>query len=66
MTVTPYLGRDYSTMKDARRSWNLDHDWVITDMSNPYDGKPINKAQADAAGLEIQLRFCNLTKTCNA
>jgi len=64
MTVTPAYGRDYKTAKAARASWNGNQDWVITDLFHRYDGKPINKSQADEAKYSITLRFAQLTKTC--
>ena len=62
MTVTPAYGRDYKTQKEAKASWASNEDWLIADFFHPYDGKPINKPQADAEGLQITLRFCGLRK----
>ena len=62
MTVTPAYGRDYKTGTAARADWAAGKDFIIADISNPWDGKPINKPQADGAGYSITLRFSNLTK----
>lgn len=64
MTVTPAYGRDYKTAKAAREDWAAGKDFLVSDITSRYDGKPINKPQADEAGLTVTLRFCNLTKTC--
>jgi len=64
MTVTPAHGRDYKNALAAKRSWAADRDWIITDLFHRYDGKPINKSQADEAKYSVTLRFCRLTKTC--
>lgn len=66
MTVTPSAGHEYKTAKAAREDWNKGVDFLIADFFHPYDGKPINKSQADAEGLAITLRFCNLTKVAAA
>ncbi len=62
LTVTPYM-TDYKTAKAAKESWGTGKDWVVNDMFNPWDGKPINQSQAVEAGYSITLRFCRLTKT---
>jgi hypothetical protein len=62
MTVTPYLGRDHTTGKSAKESWEAGNDWVVNDVFSRYNGKPINKAQADEAGIDVVLRFNKLTK----
>jgi len=66
ITVTPAYGRDYSSAKDAKAAWNKNIDFIINSHFHPYDGKPINKAQADADGLKIQLRFNQLKRIANA
>ena len=64
MTVTPAYGRDYKTAKGARASWEAGEDWIISQFFHPFDGKPVNKAQAGLEGLDepITLRFCELRK----
>ena len=62
MTLTPAYGRDYTTAKGARASWDRGDDWIINQFFHPYDGKPINQVQAVLEGLDITLRFDNLRK----
>lgn len=60
LTVIPAYGRDYKSGKAAKADWNANLDFIIADMFNPYDGKPINKA--DASGYNITIRFNQLRK----
>jgi hypothetical protein len=63
MTVTPAYGRDYKTAKAAKADWKAGKDWIIADISNPYDGKPVSiRDNCD----DVMLRFCRLTKICKA
>ena len=60
LTVTPAYGRDYKSAKAAKADWKAGKDFIIADMFNPYDGKPINKQ--DASGYKITIRFNQLRK----
>jgi len=63
MTVTPAYGREYKTQKSAKADWDADMDFIVADLHNPYDGKPINLTQAREVGLdEVTLRFDSLRK----
>ena len=64
-TVTPAYGRDYKSAKAAKADWNADKDFIINDHFDRYDGKPINKAQADEAGIKVTIRFDRLAKITN-
>ncbi len=59
--VTPAYGRDYKSLKAALADWNVERDFILQDVSSPYDGKPINKQQCD--GKHVFLRYGNLRKT---
>ncbi len=61
-TATPAYGRDYTTAKAARADWQAGKDFLIADFFDPFDGKPINKQDADRAGLTVNLRFDGLAK----
>ena len=63
LTVTPAYGRDYKTAKAAKESWKEGKDWIVQNIMSQYDGKPINKEDADKEGIKVQLRFCQLRKT---
>ena len=59
--VTPAYGRDYKNLKSAIQDWNAEKDFILRDISSPYDGKPINRQQCD--GQHVILRYGNLRKT---
>ncbi len=60
MTVTPAYGRDYRTAKAAKAAWAAGEDFIIADMSSPWDGKPTS-IRDEHAGY-INLRFNQLRK----
>lgn len=63
MTLTPAYGRDYRSQKQVLADWNSDKDFIINDLSDPYDGKPCNKTDLKRAGKTfVQIRYNNLTK----
>jgi hypothetical protein len=64
LTVLPAYGRDYKTAEAARKDWAAGKDFIISDFFNPYDGKYINKEDADRSGIQTQLRFRNQTQIC--
>lgn len=66
VTVTPAYGRDYKSAKAARDDWKAGKDFILDCIMHPYDGKPTNKEQCDDEGLEVNIRYANLRKTCNA
>jgi hypothetical protein len=63
LTVIPAYGRDYRSAKLAKADWHDGKDFIIADLFNPYDGKPINKK--DASNYNVVIRFNRLTKTVN-
>lgn len=63
ITLTPAYGRDYKSGKAAKLDFNANKDFIINDIFNRYDGKPINKSQCVEAGYKVILRFNKLTKT---
>ena len=53
ITVIPAYGRDYRSAKAAKQDWIAGKDFIICDMSNPYDGKPCSIRD----GLKVSIRF---------
>lgn len=43
MSLVPAYGRDYKSKKAVLIDWNDNKDFIIQDMSSPYDGKYANK-----------------------
>ena len=61
LTITPAYGRDYKTAKAAKSDWKDGKDFIITDFSHPYDGKPLSIRDA-TPGQKFMIRFNRLTK----
>jgi hypothetical protein len=58
ITVTPAYGRDYKNKAQAVADWEAGKDFILQDISSPWDGKPINKEDAVRAGFrEVNIRF---------
>jgi len=64
LSVVPRPGRDYNSRDEVLTAWNANEDFVVADVSSPWDGKLITKggAQLHAAGTTIQVRYKNLTR----
>jgi len=64
MTLTPAYGRDYKSAKAVLQDWNNGKDFIVADMFSPYDGKPINKqdAEREDTGFSVMIRYKNLTQ----
>ncbi len=62
-TLVPAYGRDYKTIKAVKADWLAGKDFIIADMSDPYDGKYINKEDAINAGIKrVGIRYSRLMK----
>jgi len=62
-TVTPAYGRDYKSAKAAKADWEAGKDFILQDISSPWDGKPINKEDAMKAKFPgVNIRFKGMTK----
>lgn len=58
LTLVPAYGRDYKSKRDLMADWDAGKDFIVQDMMSPYDGKPINKADALAAGVRnVNIRY---------
>lgn len=63
--LTPAYGRDYTTAKAAKADFEADKDFILNDLSSPWDGKPANKSGLVEGGYaHVNLRFCKQTKVC--
>ena len=59
LTLTPAYGKDYKSAKEVKEAWNRGSDFIIADFGHRYEGKPINKAQANET---VNIRFSQLRK----
>lgn len=55
--VKPAYGRDYKSQKEVRADWNGGKDFQMTDT-----GQYIGKAEAEAEGLSVIVRYGKLMK----
>ncbi len=62
MHLVPAYGRDYPSKKAVLAAWEANHDFLISDISSPYDGKPVNREQAPTGTHNI--RYKRLTQVC--
>lgn len=60
ITVTPAYGRDYPHGKAARQDFMDGKDFILQDISSPYDGKPCSIRDFDMAITTVNIRFKNL------
>ena len=63
VTVTPAYGRDYKSAKAAKADWHDGKDFIIRDISHPYDGKPASIRDLSSG---VIIRYSRLTKVCKA
>jgi len=61
ITLVPAYGRDYKSGKEVQADWDANKDFLIRDMSNPHDGRYINKQDAPK-GATLNIRYKKLTK----
>jgi len=59
--VTPAYGRDYKSLAEAQTDWDAQKDFILCDITSPYDGKPINKQQTEPGDVII-VRYGKLRK----
>ena len=63
MTLTPAYGRDYKSKKAIEEAFNNNVDFIIADITNPYNGKPVNKSDLMGTGVrEVFVRYGMLRK----
>ena len=61
-TLIPAYGRDYKSAATVKADWAAGKDFIIADMFDKYDGKPVNKQDADRAGMQVMIRYSGLRK----
>lgn len=60
-TVVPAYGRDYTSAAGAKADFFADRDFLICNIMDPGDGKPINRSQI-TPGTRVGIRYARLTK----
>jgi hypothetical protein len=62
-TLTPAYGRDYSSKALALADYDNGKDFVLNDITNPYDGCYISKRDVEEAKMTgVMIRYGNLRK----
>jgi hypothetical protein len=64
-TLIPAYGRDYKSAKAAKKDWQEGKDFIIADIFNPWDGKPMSIRDAQP-GENFMLRYNRLMKITKA
>jgi hypothetical protein len=63
MQLIPAYGRDYASRKEIQKDFDDDMDFMIADISNPYDGRYVNKQQVVQLGIKsVMIRYNKLRK----
>jgi len=58
LTIVPAYGKDYRSKKEVQEAWDGGKDFMVQDMMSPWDGKYINKEDAERGGItSVQIRF---------
>ena len=55
ITLVPAYGRDYTSKEKAKQAFEDGKDWVISDISNPYNGSYCSIRDID--GYQVKLRY---------
>ena len=63
MTLTPAFGRDHGSKAEVLEAFLKSQDFILHDLSSPWDGKPINRPQVEEAGkTSVRVRYKRLTR----
>lgn len=60
ITLTPAYGRDYKDAASVREDWEANKDFVIADISHPYNGKYANKSDLTGSVKQVRIRYNRL------
>jgi len=58
--LTPAYGRDYTSAQKAIAAYQSGKDWILNDITSPWDGKPCSCR--DFPGEPVELRYSKLRK----
>lgn len=63
ITLTPRYGRDYKSIAEVTEAFNAGKDFIVSDMSSPWDTLAANKESLQDAGIATaRIRYARLTK----
>tara|TARA_R110000803_G_scaffold67128_1_gene128736 strand:- start:715 stop:951 length:237 start_codon:yes stop_codon:yes gene_type:complete len=61
VTLIPSYGRDYTSKAKVLADWNAGKDFTISQIGHRYDGKYINKEDAEKEGGYFNIRYKKLS-----
>lgn len=62
MTIVPANGRDYTSKAKMLADFKDGKDFIVQDISSPYDGKNVNIADLRREGIkQVNVRYKKLT-----
>jgi len=61
MTLTPAYGRDYKSKAEVLADFDANKDFIISDPTSRWDGKPVNKEQMKRGDI-VSFRFARLKR----
>lgn len=63
MELTPAYSRDYKNVSEVTAAFHGGLNFILNDMSSPWDGKPFNVENARELGLShVRIRYGQLKK----
>jgi len=67
LKVVPFHGKVYNSKAAIWADWIANEDFIVTDMSSRWDGKPVNKQDAERSRLAcVIVRYGKrLEKVCS-
>ena len=58
LTLIPAYGRDYGSKSQISEDIQANKDFIIADMSNRWNGRPVNREQLKSDGYkQVKVRF---------
>lgn len=58
ITLLPAYGRDYRNKAAAQADLDASKDFILSDLTSPWDGKPINRPQLAELGVStVNVRY---------
>lgn len=63
MTLLPAYGRDYRNKASIQADLDGNKDFILSDMTSPWDGKPINRQDLVTEGIRsVRVRYAKLRR----
>lgn len=63
--IAPLDGRDYSSSQKAITDFDKGRNFIVLDIHNKYNGKPVNKLQLVGKYEQVTIRYNGLKRSTN-